>query len=117
YPKITPHLNLAFSLGAGVTLGQKPKLRYLTGFSLLAGKTNRLALTYGLALGYVDKLSDRYTNQRDMSGNIFTSIKENNIELKRYFISKSIFSLSYSIPLFRKKEEVKPSPTDGSNKE
>lgn len=110
YPKLTPNLNIAFSLGAGVTLNEKPKLRYLAGFSILAGKANRLGITAGWAMGYVDQLAVRYNDQRDAAGNIYTLAADTKVDLSKQFKVNGFAALTYSIPLIRKKEEVKAAP-------
>lgn len=110
YPKISSKLNMSFSLGAGTTLSEKPKLRYLAGGSLLIGKTNRIAFTYGMTMGFVDQLSNRYSDQKDALGNIYTSQTDTKIDMKKYFKTSPFISLTYSIPLMKKKEEVKAAP-------
>lgn len=110
YPKITSRVNLSFTLGAGTSLSEKPKLRYLAGGTLLIGKTNRIGLTYGVAMGFAEQLSDRYNDQKDAQGNIYTSQADTKIDMKKYFKTSSFIALTYSIPLVKKKEEVKAAP-------
>ncbi|MFD2938487.1 hypothetical protein [Flavobacterium notoginsengisoli] len=105
YYKFNPYINPSLSLGAGMTISDKPKLRYFLGGSLLFGKTNRLAITYGAAMGQIEELSDRYVEDPD--GNIYTSNSDTTVDLKKRFQIKPFLSLTYSIPVFEKKEKVK----------
>jgi hypothetical protein len=105
YPRLTRDVNLGVHLGAGMTVNDKPKLRFLTGLSLLIGRTNRIALSGGWAMGYVDRLSDVYTRGTD--NNIFTKNSETSAQIQKVFQRKSYFSLTYTIPIKRKKAEVK----------
>ena len=109
YYKFNPYINPSLSLGAGMTISDKPKLRYFLGGSLLFGKTNRLALTYGAAMGQIEELSDRYA--QDSDGNIYTSNADTSVDLKKRFQIKPFVSLTYSIPVFEKKEKVKAEET------
>jgi|GEM_PF-6546555 len=115
YTRLTTNVNFAGSLGAGVTLNDKPKVRYLAGGSLLLGKTNRLSITYGAAMGYVEELSDKYSP--DATGNIYTSYNDASVVVKKSFKVKPFLSLTYSIPIFEKKEEVKSDEKEDDKKE
>ncbi|GAA6766872.1 hypothetical protein AAFH68_28190 [Flavobacterium sp. CGRL1] len=105
YYKFNPYINPSLSLGAGMTISDKPKLRYFLGGSLLFGKVNRLVVTYGAAMGQIEELSDRYA--KDAGGNIYTSNSETAVDYKKRFEVKPFLSLTYSIPVFEKKEKVK----------
>ncbi|HWJ92110.1 MAG TPA: hypothetical protein VNR87_13410 [Flavisolibacter sp.] len=104
YPKLTPNINFATSLGAALSISDKPKLRYLVGFSFLGGKANRLALTYGWSAGYVERLSNRY--EPDGTGGIFTLSTDKEISMKKVFKVRHFVALTFSIPLINKKESA-----------
>lgn len=107
YKKCSPDVNFALSLGAGMTVSEKPKLRYLLGGSVLVGRTNRLALTGGFAMGMAEELSDRYRGMYNDDGDLYTNGSDATVDMKKSFKTKPFIALSYSIPIFDKKEEVK----------
>lgn len=111
YPKLTKNVNLAFSLGAGVSLSDKPKLRYLSGISLLAGKVSKLILSYGVAMGFRDELSDKYKAD---GGAYYVPYNESKLEFKKVFKTMHFVSLGFSLPLMKKKENT-ASASSGSS--
>jgi hypothetical protein len=105
YPRITPNVNLGLSLGAGLSIGPDPSIRYLGGVSLLLGKSGRFILTYGCAAGYVNVLADGYQNLQ------FTSLSDKNTMTKKSFKTRGFWGLTFNIPLFKSKvntDEAKP---------
>ena len=109
YPKMTTFVNLAASLGAGVTINDKPKVRYLMGGSLLLGRDNRVSITAGWSFGYVDQLSSKYTY---LSSGTTANYSETSVPMQKVFKKSSFFSITYNIPIGRKKEEVKAAESD-----
>ena len=97
YPRLTPTVNVSLTLGAGLSIGPNPSIKYLGGVSLLLGRNGRLCLTYGAAAGFVDELADTYQNGQ------YTSITDKSQVIKRTFHGRSFASVSFSIPLFKSK--------------
>lgn len=93
--------NVAASIGAGLTLMDKPQVRYFGGISFLAGRINRLALTLGYTGGRIEELSDRYRND-DGS---FKLVNNNETALSTKKVLKGDFfiSLGYNFPLLKRK--------------
>ena len=110
YPRLTKSVSIGASLGAGVTLNEKPKLRYLAGATALLGRGNRIAITYGWAMGYIDKVSDKYTRE---AGNIYGPASESTVSYKKIFHSKPFFSITYNIPLGKKTETANSGSSSG----
>jgi len=100
YPRITPHVNLSLTLGAGLSIGPNPSIRYLGGFSLLLGKSGRFVLSSGWAAGFVDELANGYQNDQ------FIALKDVKSITKKTFQTNSFYSLTFNIPLFKSKVNV-----------
>lgn len=114
YPRITPSFNLGLSLGAGLSIGPDPAIRYLGGGSLFIGKSGRLILTYGCAAGYVDELADGYQNVQ------FTSLSDKKAMTKKSFKTRGFWAFTFNIPLFKSKvntAEAKPAEDKEEEKE
>ncbi len=97
YPRISPSFNISATIGAGLSIGPNPSIRYLGGGSLLFGRNGRLALTYGCAAGFVEQLADPYQNDQ------FISLNDKSKITKKVFKTGSFVSLSFSIPIFKSK--------------
>lgn len=95
YPRITPYFNVGLSLGAGVSVGPDPSIRYLGGVSFLFGKSGRLSLTYGCAAGFIDALADGYQNLQ------YTSQSDAKVLTKKVFRTRSFWGIGFNIPLFK----------------
>ncbi|QIL42369.1 hypothetical protein G7074_25780 [Pedobacter sp. HDW13] len=93
--------NIAASIGAGLTLMDKPQVRYFGGLSFLAGRVNRLALTVGYTAGRIEELSDRYYN----TDNSFKVVNNNETALSTKKVLKGdvFISLGYNFPLLKRK--------------
>ncbi|WP_422358860.1 hypothetical protein [Reichenbachiella sp.] len=100
YSRWGKSLNLAFSLGAGFTFKDNPQARYLVGGSVLIGRKERIALSYGAAFGQVTRLKGEFEDP-----NIYQDVT--NITTKR-FDTGYFFSLSYNIPFRKKSQKVAP---------
>lgn len=105
YPRLSTWGNVGISLGAGLSIGPDPAIRYLGGASLLLGRSGRFILTYGCAAGYVDVLADGYQNLQ------FTSLGDKKAMTKKSFKTRGFWGLTFNIPLFKSKvntAEAKP---------
>jgi hypothetical protein len=126
YPRTGGIVNVAGSIGAGLSFTEKPSPRYFGGLSLLIGRDNRVALTGGVAMGYVRKLSSRYS--LDASGE-YNLLPEDagTLQYKRQFWSSGFFSLSYNLRFVNRKQQAQvieapavaeePETKNGSGKE
>ncbi len=97
YPRISPFINISATIGAGLSIGPNPSIRYLGGGSLLFGRNGRLALTYGCAAGFVEQLAAPYQQGQ------FVSTSDKSQLTKKSFTTNSFMSVSFSIPLFKSK--------------
>jgi hypothetical protein len=115
YPRISPSFNVALSLGAGLSIGPNPAIRYLGGGSLLFGKSARIGMSYGWAAGFVDVLADGYQNQQ------YISTSDTKAITKKVFKAKNFFAVTLNIPLFKSKvktdEPKKEDSKEDSTKE
>lgn len=111
YPRLTPSVNFALSLGAGLSIDKDPSIRYLAGGSLLLGRKGRLAITYGCAAGFVDRLDDSYQNLQ------FTSISDKKAITKKSFRTKGFWSVTFNIPLFKPKVKEAAPPVEEKTEE
>lgn len=111
YPRISTNINLALSLGAGLSIGPDPAIRYLGGGSLILGRKARLILTYGIAAGFADRLSDQYQN------NQYTSVADVKSLTKKSFKTKSFWGLTFSIPIFKSKVDTAAAATESKETE
>lgn len=105
-------INVAASLGAGITLEDDPKVRYFTGASLLIGRVNRLALSTGWAFGKVEEISDRYWNG---TGYKQVNSAETKLEMKKVLKTGWFIGLSYNIPLIERKTPTAAASKTESN--
>lgn len=112
YPRITPFFNIGLTLGAGVSIGPNPSIRYLGGGSLILGKSGRLIVSYGCAAGFVDVLSDSYQNLQ------YVSLTDTKAISKKAFKTNSFFAVTFNIPLFKSKikadESKEEAPAEAS---
>ncbi|OMP74706.1 hypothetical protein [[Flexibacter] sp. ATCC 35208] len=97
YPRISSWFNISATLGAALSIGPNPSIRYLGGGSLLLGRNGRFIVTYGCAAGFVEQLSDPYQY------NQFTTIGDKSLLTKKVFKTNSFVSVSFNIPLFKSK--------------
>lgn len=104
YSRWGKSLNLAFTLGAGFTFKENPEARYLVGGSVLLGRKERIAISYGAAFGQVTRLKQEFE-----SPGLYDDVS--NITTKT-FDTGYFLSLSYNIPFRKKTQQVaKPSAT------
>lgn len=100
-------INIAASIGAGITLNDKPEVRYFTGLSVLIGRVNRLALSVGRSFGKVEEISDRYFERDDRKDNYRkVNMQETALQTNKVLKSGWFASISHNIPLINRK--VKP---------
>lgn len=114
YPRVTTYINFGLTLGAGVSIGPNPAIRYLGGGSLLFGKSGRLGVSYGCAAGFVDVLADGYQNQQ------YISLSDAKAVTKKAFKTSNFWAVTFNIPLFKSKvktEETKKEETESPTKE
>lgn len=110
YPRISTVFNVSLTLGAGLSIGPNPSIRYLGGGSLLFGKSGRFILSYGCAAGFVDALADGYLDKQ------YVSYGDVNSNTKKTFKTSSFWSLSFNIPLFKSKVTAGTTKEDSSTK-
>lgn len=106
YSRISPGFNISATIGAGLSIGPNPSIRYLGGGSLLFGRNGRLVLTYGCAAGFVERLADPFQNGQNIS------INDKSLITKKVFKTGSFMSLSFSIPLFKSKVKTGEATAD-----
>src|SRR5262249_49171661 len=76
---------------------EKASIRYFLGMSALMGKENRIVVTGGYALGFVNKLSEQYTKTNGAYDPVpFTA---SDVSYVRKFQGKGFISLSYNLPI------------------
>jgi hypothetical protein len=110
YTRLTNWFNMGLSLGAGVSVAPNPSIRYLGGASLLFGKNGRLILTYGCAIGFVNKLDENnYTNLG------YTYAADASSLTKKVLQAGNFWSLTFNIPIFNTQQNASQSNGNSSN--
>ncbi|RPD43095.1 hypothetical protein [Chitinophaga barathri] len=106
YPRISSWFSIGATIGAGLSIGPNPSIRYLGGGSLIFGKSGRLILSYGCAAGMVETLANGYSNLQDIASNNLKDIT------KKTFRTNSFWSLTFNIPIGKSKEKVGEKPKE-----
>lgn len=97
YSRWGKDVNVALSLGPGLTLDESPQLRYLVGGSVIFGRSNRIALSGGYSFGKIKKLSGRYTDNK-------TVVTDTTVETYSVLKGAGFVALSYNIPFIKRKK-------------
>ncbi len=95
YPRISPDFNIGASAGVGVSIGPNPAIRYLSGLSLLIGRSPRFALTFGTTMGFVNRLAEGY------NANDYVRAASKDDIIKKVFRAKNFWSITFNVPLFK----------------
>ncbi len=77
------------AFGAGTTIESKPKPRFFLGVNLANGMNNKLLITFGLSGGFVNRLSEAYSESASY-------VNEQSGYLKDVFKAGAFLSISYS---------------------
>jgi hypothetical protein len=96
YSRWTRDVNFALSIGAGITLGNSTQVRYLTGGSILFGRTNRIALSGGYSFGNVNMISGKYKDNRAEN-------TDSSVDTYKTLKGAGFIALSYNIPILKRK--------------
>ena len=102
YYKFGTTVNIAGSMGVGISFEEKPQPRYFTGISVLIGRNNRIAFTGGLIWGNQQVLSDQYNRKPDGSYK-WLPVSETELKYNKRFTNKGFFSISYNLPFLKRK--------------
>lgn len=102
YSRWGTSVNVALSFGAGLTLIDDPQLRYMAGASLLFGRTNRVALTFGYMAGRVKQLSDVYLNEDESFRKV--PFADTQLTTKKVTGHGCFLAVSYNFPLLKRKK-------------
>lgn len=103
YSRWGQHVNLAASIGVGMTLDESPDVQYLGGLSLLFGRVNRISISGGIAVGKVKRISDRYL---DGAGFRRVNFNETELSTKKLLKSGWFLGIGYNIPLVKRKSST-----------
>lgn len=99
YTRTGDWFNVSGTIGAGLTIDDKPMVRYLLGGSMIFGRNARISLNGGYSIGQVNQLSNQYQNmQAPLSDTGPATVKT---WAHGYFIG-----ISYNIPLYKKTDST-----------
>ncbi len=120
YPKMSPGFSLGGSIGAGLTFTEgkeKAVVRYFGGISALIGTQNRIAVTAGAAMGFVNELSKQYTQTAGVYDALPFSATD--VSYVRKFQAKGFVSFTYNLPIGKgndtKKVDVPVAPAKAAD--
>lgn len=103
YSRWWTNVNVSLSFGVGLTLVDDPQLRYMGGTSLLLGRTNRIALSFGYMFGRVKELSDKYYSD-DLKSFRPVNPTETELAMKKVTKGACFIAVSYNFPLLKRKK-------------